>query len=274
MSQLQLRRMAKDLADQAEREVIPSQRLGDWLDNYLIGELKRAEMEHAEVDPRLYEGLRRVAQAELAPLYEQYRVERERIQQRRNARSLWPYVLGTIAILELLEMVLSRGRSLLPQILVPTAIFYGFMGFVIYSVAQYLDDRQLARARARFEAALERLDRQVETDAEYDSRRELLQADVLRAEALEILVHYPEPEAFWRDYQRVREADPTSPAALEALKLPAFEKFLKFHVQGAYSAAARQHRFNRLFLEAQDIFVSRDRERYVLQHLKHTTSRS
>jgi hypothetical protein len=272
MSEMQLKKMAKDLLEQAEQEVIPNQRLGDWLDNYFVGELKRAEMEHAEVDTSLYEGLRRVAKSDLAPIYEEYRVERDRILSRRQNRKLWRFVLGTLVILESAETVLTRGRSLLPQLLIPTAIFYSFIGFLLYSASQYLDDLQLNRARRRFEAALERLDRQVQTDSEYDNRRQLLQADVLAAETLEILVHYPRPEDFWRDYLKVRQADPTTESAVEALQLPAFRKFLKFHVQGAYSAAARQHRFNRLFLEAQEIFVSRDREQYVSQHLKQLTT--
>jgi hypothetical protein len=268
MSQLQLKTMAKDLLAQAEQDVVPQHQLGDWLDNYFISELKRVEMEHAEVDTRLYEGLRRLARTELTPVLQQYWAERERIRQRRDTRKLSHYVLGTLVVLELIEIVFSRGRSLLPQILVPTAIFYAFIGFVIYTASQYLDDRQLARARRRLEAALETLDRKAQTDAEYDNRRELLQGDVLQAEALEVLASYPRPEDFWRDYQRVRLADPTSASAVEALNTPNFEKFLKFHVQGVYSAAARQNRFNRLFILAQEILVSRDREGYVLQHLK------
>jgi hypothetical protein len=39
-------------------------------------------------------------------------------------------------------------------------------------------------------------------------------------------------------------------------------------VDGQHSEVARQHRFNRLFIEAHEVFVSRDRENYVLDHLK------
>ena len=193
MSEMQLKKMARDLLEQADQEVIPKQRLGDWLDNYFVGELKRAEMEHAEVDPNLYDGLLRLAQTELAPLYEAYREQRDRILIRRQNRKLWPYVLGTLGILELLESVLTRGRSLLPQLLIPTAIFYSFIGFLIYGASQYIDDLQLRRARNQFQAALERLDRRVQTDSEDDQRRQLMQADVLAAETLEILrpLHAP-----------------------------------------------------------------------------------
>ncbi|MFO1501963.1 MAG: hypothetical protein U1G07_26905 [Verrucomicrobiota bacterium] len=270
MSELQLRKISKDLIDRADRGAIPPERLGQWFDDYFVDQLKRAEMEHAEVDTKLYEGLRVLAKAEVLPLYDRFQKETERIRHRRDGRKLWRYVLGTVGVLEILEVWLTRGRSMLPQVLVPTAIFYSFLGFVIYTAAQYLDDRLLTRARREFEAALEGIDQKVLTDVNYDNRRDLMQAEVLRAEALEILLHYERPEDFWRDYQRIREADPTTHAMVAALNAPAFDKFLKFHVQGGHSATARQHRFNRLFLEAQEVFVSRNREHYAMQHLKTT----
>jgi len=96
----------------------------------------------------------------------------------------------------------------------------------------------------------------------------LMDTDVLRAEALELLTHYDRAEDFWRDYQRVRQADPTAPSEVKNLNVPAFEKFLKFHAGGSVSPTARQHRFNRLFIEANEVFISRDRDKYVLDHLK------
>ncbi len=268
MSELQLKKLSRELIDQAERSVIPKERLGQWVDEFFVERLKRAEMEHAEVDPKLYEGLRSIARSDVVPRYQKYRAETERIEERRSRRKLWQYVLGTAVLMEVVEGLLTRGRSILPQVMIPTAIFYSFVGFIIYSAAQYFDDLLLARARKRFENALEGLDNKVQTDVEYDNRRQLLQADVMHAEALEILTHYEEPAAFWADYSKVREADPTSPSAVRALGVVPFEKFLRYHVTGAYSEAARQQRFNRLFLEAQEVFVSRDREGYVVQHLK------
>jgi hypothetical protein len=153
----------------------------------------------------------------------------------------------------------------------PTAILNSFIGFIIYTAAQYVDDLQLNRARKRLEKSLEGIDSKVQTDVEYDQRRQLLDTDVLRAEALEILTQYERPEDFWRDYRKVREMDPTVPAELRSLNVPAFEKFLKFHVDGQHSAVARQHRFNRLFIEAHEVFLSRDREHYAVNHLKDPT---
>jgi hypothetical protein len=167
-----------------------------------------------------------------------------------------------------LGALLTRGRSFAPQVLIPTAILESFLGFIIYAAAQYFDDLQLRHARRRLEKAISGLQAKVQTDVDYDQRRQLLDTDILRAEALEILTHYDHPEDFWRDYLKVRHADPTLPAELRALNVPTFEKFLKFHVTGQHSAIARQHRFNRLFVEAHEAFISRDRDHYATNHLK------
>jgi hypothetical protein len=273
MSQLQLNRISQEIIDHTEKAVVPDKGLSKVVDDYFIQRLKQEEMQHAEVDTRLYEGLRRVVQAEGLPLFEQYRQETARCRDRRQKRKLWQYVLGTVGIIELLGAVLTRGRSLAPQVLIPTVIVEAFIGFILYTAAQYLDDLYLARARKRLEKALELLEAKVQTDADYDNRRELMDNDMLRGEALEVLTQYEKPADFWRDYQKVRTADPTAPSELAKLGLPAFDRFLKFHVDGRTSTVARQHRFNRLFIEAHEIFVSRDRDHYVENHLQGMNSK-
>jgi hypothetical protein len=268
MSQLQLKTVSKEIIERAEQSLVPEHKLPKVVDDYFVQRLKQDEMQHAEVDARLYEGLRNAVKADVLPLYEQYRRETARFAERKQKRKVWQYIVGTFVSLELLEVILTRGRALAPPVLIPMAILYSFIGFIIYTAAQYFDDLQLSRARKRLEQSLEGLDEKVQTDADYDSRRELLDADVLRAEAMEILTHYDRPEDFWRDYRKVREADPTVPGELKALNVPAFEKFLRYHVNGVQSPVARQHRFNRLFLEAHEVFISRDRENYVPNHLK------
>ena len=272
MSQLQLKRISKEIIERAEEALIPPKGLPKAVDDYFVQRLKQEELEHAEVDSKLFEGFRSVVKAEVLPLYEQYRLETARFRNRRQSRELWRYVLGTVGVCELLGAVLSRGRSMLPTVLIPTAILYSFLGFILYTASQYLEDLHIGRARRRLEKAIEGLESRVQTDVDYDHRRQLLDSDVLRAEALEILTHYQNPEDFWRDYQRVREADPSHQGELKALNLPAFERFLKFHVDGQYSSVARQHRFDRLFIEAHEVLLSRDRENYVLNHLKHWKS--
>lgn len=268
MSQLELKRVSKEVIDHVEKSMVPDRGLSKAVDDYFIQLVKREEMNRADINPRLYDSMRGLVRQEVLPLYEQYRRETARIRERRQNRKLWQYVLGTVAVIEGLEAILTRGRSMAPQVLVPTVILNGFLGFVVYAGAQYFDELLLRRARKRLETSLDNLETMALTDLEYDDRRQLLDADVLRAEALEVLTHYSKPEDFWRDYRKVREADPTLPGELRALELPAFEKFLRFHVEGQTSAAARQHRFNRLFVEAQEVFINRDRDNYVLNHLK------
>jgi hypothetical protein len=268
MSQLQFNKVSKEIIRHAEEAVVPEKGLPKVVDDYFIQRLKQDEMQQAQVDARLYEGLRKMVKAEVVPLYEQFRQDTFRVRERRRNRKIWQYVLGTVIVCEALEAGLTRGRSIAPQILLPTAILYSLIGFIIFTATQYIDDLYLARARRRLEKSIENLEEKVQTDIDYDNRRQLLDTDVLRAEALEILTHYEKAEDFWRDYLKIRQADPTTPTEMKALNVPAFEKFLKFHVDGQHSEVARQQRFNRLFIEAHEVFISRDRENYVLDHLK------
>ena len=272
MSQLELNKISKEIIDHAEKTLVPDRGLPKVVDDYFIQRLKEDEMQHAEVNAGLYDGLRKMVKTEVVPLYEQYRVETDGVRQRRQKRKIWQYVVGTVAVCEILEALLTRGRSFVPQAFIPSAILYSFIGFIIYTATQYFDDLYLTRARKRMEKSLEGLETRVMTDTDYDQRRQLLDSDVLRAEAMEILAHYEHPEDFWRDYFKVRKADPTVPGEVRQLDVPAFEKFLKFHVNDQFSELARQQRFDRLFVEAHEAFINRDRQNYVLNHLKSLNS--
>lgn len=274
MSQLQLNKISKDIIDHAEQALVPEKGLNKVVDDYFVQHVKEDEILHADVDARLYESLRATVKTEVLPLYEQYRAETARVRERKQKRKLWQYMLGTMVVFELLQAILTRGRTLAPQVMVPSAILTSFIGAIIYTAAQYIDDIQIGRSRKRLERAIEGLDRKAQTDVDYEQRRQLLDADVPRAEAMEICTHYDDPQEFWRDFRRVREMDPTVPSEVRALNLPAFEKFLRYHVEGQRSEVARQHRFNRLFIEAHEIFVSRDRANYVLNQLKQNKVKS
>jgi hypothetical protein len=271
MNQLMLKDVSRDIIDRAEESLVLEQGLPQVVDDYFVERMKQDEMQSAFMDAKPYERLRAVVKAKVLPLYEQYLGISRRLREKKQNRKLSYYVLGTIAVLQTLEAILTKGRSFVPALLIPSAILHGFIGFILYSAAQYIDELQLARARKRLEKSIAGLDHGLLTDIEYDNRRMMTDADVLRAEAVELLVQYEQPEVFWRDYVAVREADPTIPVELKKLEAPAFEKFLKGHFEGQYTPAARQHRFNRLFLEAQEIFINRDREGYVPRHLKNRT---
>ena len=166
MSQLQLRRVSKDIIDHAENAVVPEQGMSKVVDDYFVQKLKEDELQHAEVDARLYEGMRKTVQKEVLPLYEKFKRETSRIRERKQKRKVWQYTLGTIGFCEILEAIATHGRSISPQVLIPSAILYSFIGLIIYVAAQYIDDVQLTRARARLEKSLENIERQVQTDAD------------------------------------------------------------------------------------------------------------
>src|SRR5262249_15660688 len=117
MSQLELKRITKDIIDQAEGGIVQEARLPKMVDDYIIQRLKQDELEQAEVRPKLYDGLRAMVHAEVLPLYKHYLAEVTRIRERKQRRKLWQYVLGTVAVIEVLELILTRGRSLAPQVL-------------------------------------------------------------------------------------------------------------------------------------------------------------
>src|SRR5258706_11841753 len=121
MSQLELNRISKEIIQHAEEALIPEQGLTKVVDDFFIQRLKRDEMQHATVDARLYDGLRTMVKSEVLPLYEQYRQETNQFRQRRQSRKVWQYVLGTVGVCEILEAVLTRGRSIAPPVLIPTA---------------------------------------------------------------------------------------------------------------------------------------------------------
>ena len=70
MSQLQLKKISNEIIERAEQSLVPEHKLPKVVDDYFVQRLKQDEMQHAEVDARLYEGLRNTVKAEVLPLYE------------------------------------------------------------------------------------------------------------------------------------------------------------------------------------------------------------
>src|SRR5947208_650779 len=109
MSQLQLKRISKDIIEHAEQTLVPPRGLPKVVDEFFVHQLKQDEMQHAEVDARLYEGMRSIVKAEVLPLYEQFRLETAKARERKQKRKVWQYVLGTVAVLEVLEAMVTHG---------------------------------------------------------------------------------------------------------------------------------------------------------------------
>src|SRR5262245_53423020 len=98
MNHLELGRVSKEIIQHAEDSSTPGQTLPKVVDDYFVNRLKQDELEHASVDPRLYEGLRKLVKAQVLPLYEQYRLETSRIKHQKQKRKVWKFVLGTVIV--------------------------------------------------------------------------------------------------------------------------------------------------------------------------------
>ena len=147
--QLTLSSAAQDILERAETTLPPEGGFPCLVDDYFIEKLKEDEMKYSYVDHKHYEGLREIIQKEMTPLYNRYFKIREQIAARKQKRSLAGFVFGTIAVLELLELLLTKGRSLIPTILIPTVIMDGFIGFALYALIQYKDDMFAGFARKK-----------------------------------------------------------------------------------------------------------------------------
>ncbi len=235
--------------------------------------VKQDEMATLWTEPAYYEHLRTVIQKDVLPLYDQYCAIRARALARVEQRS-WPkYCLWAIGIGLALELLLSEGRVLRPQTLLPALLADGMVGYGLYYLINYRDAATLKRARRNLLNSIRELDTQHEVAKRYEIFRKYTGGDLLTAELQLLLASYASPQEFWKDYYAVRKADPTTPAELEKLGAKRFNGFLELHVNGAYSPEARQQRFNALFLLAHKAFILNDREHYVLNFLKPDSQR-
>lgn len=240
----------------------------EFIDAYFATLVKQDEMTMLWTEPAYYEHLRTVLQKEVLPLYDHYCAIRARVQEKTEQRS-WPrYCLWTVGICLGLELLFSEGRVLRPMTLAPALAVDGLLGYALYYLVNFRDTSALKRARRNLLNSIRELDTQHEVAKRYEIFRAYTGGELLTAELQLLLANYPSPKEFWNDYYAARKADPTTPADLEKLGIKRFSGFLELHVNGAYSAEARQQRFNALFLLAHKTFILNDRENYVLNLLK------
>ena len=240
----------------------------DFIDAYFATMVKQDEMTTLWTEPAYYEHLRTVVQKDVLPLYDRYCAIRSKLLDALEKRSWSKYCAWAIGIGLGLELLLTEGRALRPQILLPSLVADGLAGYAIYYLLNFREQSALKRARANLINSIRELDNQHEVAKRYEIFRSYTGGDLLTAELQLLLASYASPREFWNDYHAVRKADPTTPAALEKLNIKRFNNFLELHVNGAYSPEARQQRFNALFLLANKAFILNDREHYVLDFLK------
>ncbi len=238
--------------------------------DFFVERIKADEMAMNSVNPSHYCLLEELVQRDILPLYEQFAAKKNTILARQSQRALWKYVLGTVFGLEILESLLTRGRSLTPQLMIPSILMESVLGASLFYFANKLDGWRIRLARSQFFQAIEGLDKKLLVDQQYDAFKEAMGADELvRAEAMEILSQYPKATDFWQDYRRVCQADPVYSEDRKRLGVPAFDRFLELHLKGVYNEVARQRRFHQLFLLAHQVFMDRD-PNYITEWLAHS----
>ena len=239
----------------------------EFINGYFATMVKQDEMTLLWTEPAYYEHLRAVIQKEVLPLYDRYCAIRTKALERMGQRSWTIYSLWAIGIGLGLELILSEGRVLRPQALLPAVLVDGLLGYALYYLVNFREASALKQARKNLLNSIREIDTQHEVAKRYEIFRAYTGGELLTAELNLLLASYASPDEFWKDYYAVRQADPTTPTDLEKLGLKRFNGFLELHVNGAYSPEARQQRFNALFLLAHKTFILNDREHYVLKNL-------
>lgn len=266
MAQRTLLDVCMDLFGKLEASLVTHRQ--EFVDAYFATMVKQDEMATLWTEPAYYEHLRTVIQRDVLPLYDRYCAIRANLLARTERRS-WPqYCLWAVGLGLLLELILTGGRVLRPQVLLPAVLVDGLLGFGVYYLVNYRDASRLKRARRDLLNSIRQLDTQHEVAKRYEIFRAYTGGELLSAELGLLLASYASPDEFWRDYFAARKADPTTPEELDGLAIPRFNGFLELHAKGTYSLEARQQRFNALFLLAHKAFILNDREHYVLDHFK------
>ncbi len=263
-----LARLSQDLFNTLEEDLSGNRE--KVIDDFMEITMKRDEMNFSLENPTYYEKLRRVLKNDFLPRYNKYSVRKEEIEAKKEKRSLVKYVVGTVLALEILETILTRGKSLSPQILIPSGIFEGFLGGFLYYATNTLDNHKIARARERLFKDVSSLDKKLQIDREYYFRSELAgNVEGFQAEVSQLLSNYSSPEQFWEEYGEVRGVDPTSKTDIQKLTISNdFREFLNPHITGLCNEVARKQRFDNLYVAAQKYFVDTLGPKYTLREFE------
>jgi len=255
----------EDLLAKLEENVVTDR--ARYIDDYIATMVKRDEMTTLWTDPAFYRQLKEAISKELLPIYDQYLLLRQKAERTLEKGTWSRYCLWTIAICLAIEALLTEGRVLRPQLLIPAAIIDGLLGCGLWYIANFKALAELRRLKRRLLSSVQELIRNQEVSDQYDLFRTYTGGELLSAELQQLLDSYATPAEFWRDYYKVRQADPTTEAQLNQLCVDRFKSFLQLHVQDTYSEESRQQRFNALFLLAHKAFILADRRNYILDHL-------
>ena len=265
LTQHNLRAIYEELLGKLEQNVVTDR--ARFIDDYIATMVKRDEMTTLWSDPAFYRQLKGSILNEFLPIYDQYSLLKHKTEQQLEKTTWSRYCLWTIGICLGIEALLTEGRVLRPQLLFPAAIIDGLLGCAIWYIANFRALSELRHIKRRLLSSIEELVRKHQVSNQYEIFRTYTGGDLLNAELQQLLESYSTPTEFWRDYYLVRNADPTTEAQLERLRVPRFRNFLQLHLEGTYSEESRLQRFNALFLLAHKSFILADPKHYILQNL-------
>ncbi|MFC1696964.1 hypothetical protein ACFL1H_01415 [Nanoarchaeota archaeon] len=224
-------------------------------------------------DSESYKEISDLVKHEILPMYKKYENQKSLILQKQKKRTLPPYIIGTIAGLEVFELVLTRGISLTPIFLFPSLIVEGGLGYVFYKIAHYSDTNKIINEKNILLEAVRIKDKMYLNTKRFESIKELKEGELSQADAYSLLNKYKKPEHFWAHYDKVIAMDPSNENAIDLIDIGPFEDFLEKHVNGEYSKEVREKRLNDLYIYAHKYFIEADKEGYVLKEMKKSRHR-
>lgn len=192
---------------------------------------------------------------EIIPLYVNYKVNKRKISKTIEKRNPLKYIVGAVIGLNIAEVVLTLGRSVMPTVLATTLPLELLTGYLVYKGFNKKDELKLNKIRTAFFKAAKSAEQRYETSKRSETLREILDGDLLGSEVISLVSQYKTPQAFWKDYNAINELDPASKADFEGLEVPRFSKFLELHLDGTYSPNIRRQRLDKLSIMAHEYFV-------------------
>jgi len=239
------------------------------VDDYFVELAKMDEMDGIISQPGHYCALKDIVKRDILPLINQYEAKTMAIELRKDNRKVSRYIIGTILAIEALEAIITRGKSLVPQIMIPSVLLESLLGAGIYGLTNLKDNSALKREEKKLLSGVNGLDKMIQVDQKYESFRQVSGKDkALLAESLEVISKYNDADSFWKDFSKIRSNDPTTEKEIGLLDSPAFKPFLTPHVKGDYNDQARRHRFEGLFIIAQQSFTKKLGPKYIERQLE------
>lgn len=274
MEKLTLEKISTDLFDIYESEIsfqnqlVPtSNSLEDRSTQYVTKLTKDLEITGVDLDRSNLDVLLQSVTKDIIPAYQAFREKKGKIESNAENRTLWKYVAATVVGLNIIELVVTKGRSLSPGLFFPALLAESAIGSAFYAGAKFKDKIQIHIAKKQFKNTVNYSEKRLLTDTRYKGHQEIFDGDLMDAEKIQLLNQYESSKKFWTDYALVIEENPSSKRHFDALEVPQFESFLEIHLKGGYSSEKIQARYNRLFIGAHEFFMNRDSSKYVLNNL-------